>query len=188
MGIIREHWTPRYLIDRATVAIRQKAKPTEPWLTSRSIALLEKFLCSDHLGAEFGSGRSTLWLARRCRHLISVENNPEWHRNVSVRLEAGGIMNVESRLRETGSDYISAIDDVVDESLDFVLIDGKRRLETATRSVSKIVPGGMLILDNADRFLPPTDPEWSRFDFSLSSWDYTPTTNGVWRTDIWVKK
>jgi hypothetical protein len=57
--------------------------PENPWLTKQAVHFLSQTLRADDVGIEFGSGRSTIWFARRLRHLISVENNPLWYAKVS---------------------------------------------------------------------------------------------------------
>jgi hypothetical protein len=46
-------------------------------------------------GAEFGSGRSTLWFAARVAELTSVETNTRWHERVTNQLKECGVSNVE---------------------------------------------------------------------------------------------
>lgn len=87
-------------------------------------------------GWEWGSGRSTLWFARRLAFLTSIESDPVWFEQ--VRGMVSGLSNVELRLvplehpnEETYAfDYpvlpanAAAIEAVPDASLDFVVVDG----------------------------------------------------------------
>jgi hypothetical protein len=47
---------------------------------------LERHLLPSHVGIEWGSGRSTIWLARRVKFLWSIETNSDWHSRVSTQL------------------------------------------------------------------------------------------------------
>lgn len=183
--LFRPHWTPRYVFARALLFLRHKLNPREPWLTVKSIRILEKSLPRGGRGIEFGCGRSTVWLAARCGHLTSIEHDEDWHRQVTSMLAARGTTNVDLRLCATGQEYEAAIDDIAE--LDFGLIDGKRRLATAIKTARRIKPGGILILDNADRFLPERAEEWAPFLEIVCDWRYVPTSNGVWRTDLWFR-
>jgi hypothetical protein len=65
--------------------------------------------------------------------------------------------------------YVAAIDAFPDGFFDLVVVDGRSRAACLDRAVPKIRPGGMLVLDDADRpeyadaiaELPP----WPRRDF-----------------------
>lgn len=181
----KSHWTARYLVSRSIVAARQRLFPRDPWLTTAAIRILGREITPALIGVEFGSGASTLWLSRRCAHLISVEHDPEWHACVTRRLQEAGATNVDLRLRRTGAEYESAIDDV--SVIDFALIDGKRRHICMVKCVSRLRPGGLLILDNADRYLPPGTDEWRAVQAMVEGWPMADTSNGVWKTTIWRK-
>jgi hypothetical protein len=45
--------------------------PDVPWLTRQAVEILEDWLKPGYVGLEWGSGRSTLWFARRVSHLTS---------------------------------------------------------------------------------------------------------------------
>src|ERR1019366_2881355 len=50
-----------------------------PWLTFRTIDFLTNCLRPDMTVFEFGSGGSTIFIARRVRTVVSIEHDPEWH-------------------------------------------------------------------------------------------------------------
>lgn len=183
--LLKPHWTLRYVVGRVGVAIRHKLRPNDPWLTSRAISIINRFLSAEMRGVEFGSGVSTIWLAGRCGHLVSVEHDSKWFDIVSAKLSDAGVDNVDYNLCQTGAEYEAAIDAV--SAIDFALIDGKRRAATALKAIDRIRPGGVLILDNADRHVPTGDPDWQPILKLLEAWEYVPTSNGVWRTDFWFR-
>ena len=128
-GRIVRHWTPRYVCARFRLMRYEHAHPDHPWITSHANRLLASMLRPADVGAEFGSGRSTLWLARHCRHLTSVEHDQEWHRKIAAALRDQGLTNVDyrhhprDRPQESGdlSDYarvaLSFADDSIDSSV-----------------------------------------------------------------------
>jgi hypothetical protein len=54
-------------------------RPELPWLGYRAIRHLEGLLEPDWKVLEFGSGMSTLWFAKRCHTVVSIEDNEQWY-------------------------------------------------------------------------------------------------------------
>lgn len=200
---------PRYLADRVAVrrAFKRQTEVT-PWITADSLEILEGLLEPDHVGVEFGSGGSTAWFAARVGHLHSVEANPVWHAEVTSRLATESVRNVSYYLASSDEhgygtpaardEYVNFAPDLGSESQDFVFIDGEYRDECAMRALKLVRPGGTIILDNANTYLPndlrspwkvdaPATELWSRFVEATSDWASTWTTNGVWDTAFWTK-
>jgi predicted O-methyltransferase YrrM len=203
------HWTPRYVAARIRLWIGEKLRPNEPWLTHQAICLLDGLLRPKDVGIEFGAGRSTIWISRRVSKLTSVEDNFEWYRHVSRKLQVEALGNVDLLYRPRDvadadgakAKYVCVLDTIQDQSLDFVLIDGIYRNHCAVRSVPKVKLGGLFIIDNVNWFLPgvtyapnsrtmndgPADPIWKDFANLTQNWRRIWTTNGVWDTLILVK-
>lgn len=204
-----KHWTLRYLVDRIRLELYERLHPDHPWLTKSANAILGNRLQLRHIGLEFGSGRSTKWFARRVQSLTSIEHDPVWFQKVSEMLATDRIANVVYRLKEVDrseqeaaeTGYVRTLDDVAAESLDFVLVDGVYRAACANGAIDKLRPGGMLILDNANWYLPcqsrapnsrrlaqgPVSQEWARFEEGVSTWRRDWTTSGVTDTAIFYK-
>ena len=203
------HWTPRYVRARTLQALYQRTHPDAPWLTPDAIDLLGSMLRPSDVGAEFGSGRSTLWLARRCAHLASVEHDKAWHSKVAQTLARAGITNVDYRCHppdkpdaEGGeSAYAGAAQLLSDESIDFALVDGVYRDHVTMFLLPKIKVGGILIIDNVNRYLPslttspaslrppatPPTATWEQVAAALDDWRRIWTSSGVWDTAIFLK-
>ncbi|NPV84646.1 MAG: hypothetical protein HPY45_01380 [Anaerolineae bacterium] len=203
------HWTPGYLINRFVEKRYRRMHPQEPWLTPAANQFLSGYLRKGDVGLEFGSGASTLWFARRVAHLTSVEHDPNWYERVKAGLEAQGIGNVTYLYFEVPNcvpegvlpDYPQVVDQFDPDSLDFVVVDGKLRDMCATKSLPKIRPGGILILDNADVYLPSdlktpnarrkeqgtASPLWNDFMTAVADWRNYWTCNGVSATAIFFK-
>lgn len=193
------HWTPRYIYNRTRLIIDEKLHPEWPWLTKNSILLLEQLLEKDDSGLEFGSGRSTIWFAKRVKELVSVEHDEKWFKWVSRRLQEEKINNVRYYLKSE-SDYLDIFKEIEDNSLDFVLIDGLRREEAAILSLDKIREGGLLIVDNINWFIPSNshspsskrgdnfeNDNWKLFWNKIKDWRKIWTSNGVTDTLIAFK-
>ena len=61
-------------------------RPAVPWLGYRAALRIRSLLNPDCTVLEFASGMSTLWFARRCRRVVSIEIDPAWHAEVVRRL------------------------------------------------------------------------------------------------------
>ena len=202
------HWTPAYLSNRLRERLYRRLHPDLPWLSPQAIQILEQQLLSTDVGLEFGSGRSTLWLARRVSFLTSVEHNPEWHRRVKNMAIRASADNLECLLVPKEADeplrspaYANVAERFVDGSLDFILIDGIYRDFCANAAISKLRAGGMLILDDAHRYVPsesispfalnldqePASLGWKHFLVGVGAWRCQWTSNGVSDTAIYFK-
>ncbi|MDQ7908205.1 class I SAM-dependent methyltransferase [Phytohabitans sp. ZYX-F-186] len=203
------HWTPRYVVDRTRDLLYTRRNPQAPWLTPQATQILTTMLRPGDRGMEFGSGRSTLWLAARTTHLTSVDDDARWYGKVADELRARRVGNVDhvfaardvAAERGERSEYARTVLRFADASLDFVLVDGAYRDACALLSLAKLRPGGLLIVDNVGRFLPsasrspearacprgPATPLWSVVAERIAPWRHIWTTNGVWDSAIYVK-
>ncbi len=159
------HWTPRYLRHRLAALRWQRRHPDAPSLTRDATALLVHLLRADDRGIEWGSGNSTRWLARRTSSLISLETNPPYYHRVAEALAREGLPNVDYRLIQFRDDpdeavmhaspWVRVVDTIADQSLDYALIDSSPRGCLCAAIAPKLKPGGLLILDNAEWYVPP---------------------------------
>jgi hypothetical protein len=203
------HLTPRYVYNRTRQMIYEHRHADDPWLTPAAISLLGSLLRPDDRGAEFGSGRSTVWFAARVAALTSVEHDERWYETVSARIKARGLGNVDYILapgdqppdRGGDSAYARTALAFPDASIDFALIDGRYRDYSAKFILPKIKSCGMLIIDNVNCYLPcqskapnsrtatlgPKTPVWAEVAAELAVWRPIWTSSGVWDTAIFIK-
>lgn len=178
---------------RAYSRLYQRLHPNDPWLSPKAIRFIDRALVADGLGLEWGSGRSTTWLARRVARLISVEHDPEWFHFVERRVE--GLPNVDLRFvpldhptAQTGErrydptpGYVRVAEELADESVDFVLVDGPYRQPCVAAALPKLRPGGLLAIDNTD-WLPIA--EWG----VPAAWPMRhQSRNLITQTTVWEK-
>lgn len=203
------HWTPRYIKNRMATLYYEKTCPEQPWLTRAANEVLCSCLRRSDIGLEFGSGRSTLWFAKRVAKLTSVEHDEVWAVKVQDMLSKAGIRNVDYRYlprdAEAGepgdAKYVRVIEDFEDNSLDFCLVDGIYREFCALRVVEKIRPGGLLIIDNVNWYLSsdsyspnsrsladgPQGPIWQEVETLISGWRRIWTSSGVTDTALFLR-
>ncbi len=197
--MLKSHWTPRYVVNRLMLSRYQRAHPEAPWLTRTMIDFLSGYLRSTDVLVEFGSGRSTMWFARRTEHVISAEHNEQWHAHVTKELAAKGLKNVTYlRVERTPESYIAPVDAALaahspDGKADVILVDGINRDHAAMWALAHIRPGGLILVDNVNRHLPhpthapaslradspPDGPLWQKFSDATASWRRTWTSDGV---------
>ena len=159
------HWTPAYLTRRIRSKLRERFHPEEPSFTPQAVALLEGLLRPGDIGVEWGSGNSTRWFARRTRHLTSFESAEPYYNEVKASLHAAGLSNVDQRLVALDADddeqaihrtpWMTAARAFPDASLDYALVDTYPRGCLCATAVAKLRPGGLLIVDNANWWMPP---------------------------------
>jgi predicted O-methyltransferase YrrM len=140
-----------------------------------------------------------------------VEHDLRWYERVANSLKRQNITNVEYILHEDSGEtddgsekdaaYVMMAHNFARSSLDCVLVDGIHRSACALAILEKIKPGGLLIVDNANWFLPshsispnsrnvtqgPASPCWENFSREVDTWRTIWTSNGVWDTAIWIK-
>jgi hypothetical protein len=123
-----------------------------PWLGFRGVRALDSLLKQDFSVLEFGSGMSSLFFARRCRSLVSIETDRVWYDDMKRRFTTKGVTNVDYRYRDPDAAELTDLGDLEDGSLDLVLVDSTRRAETLRAALPKVRPGGHVYLDNSDAF------------------------------------
>lgn len=138
-----------------------------PWWTLESTSLVDEYLAGRPNARvfEWGSGASTLWLARRAAEVISVEYDRDFAQlmaerippHVTLRLHPG-IASPEPRVRSRHighrhtdyTHYVQAIDQTPGE-FDLIVIDGRARSDCLNLALRRLKPGGMIVFDNSSR-------------------------------------
>ena len=118
-------------------------RPEIPWLGFRAIKRLNELIRPDWKVLEFGSGMSTLWLAKRCARLISIETDPVWHQKVGRTVS--DLANVDYRLVSIDECHL-----VDEDSFNLVIVDGQRRDAVMQTALRTVVNDGYVYLDNSD--------------------------------------
>lgn len=186
----------------ALVDARMRLDPQYPWLAWGAVSWLARTLRPEHRCFEWGAGRSTLFLARRCGRVVSVEHDPKWAKRLGPRLVE--LDNVDFRFvpardtrhpertmahrdlkdRPEDADYGAYVGQILDfpaRSFDLVLIDGRSRLACARTALDRIESGGWLVLDNSERVRSRPILEL------LRDWERRDYANGLWMTSVFSK-
>lgn len=138
-----------------------------PWWTFAAMDQVDEFLGTKASPRvfEWGSGASTVWLARRSHSVLSMEHDGEWASRMSAHLPSNATIRtvaaVEGRNPAVGSRksgfeckdfsaYVSAIEEE-EGSFDLIVIDGRAREACLAKAVGQLAPGGLIVFDNVDR-------------------------------------
>jgi len=192
-----------YIFDKLVLNVSTRRNPEAPWLTSQMVEILGSWLQPTDRGLEWGAGRSTIWFAKRLAHLTSVESDAGWHAQVKEMIERNHIANVTLHNQSSEPGYVEVVDEIPSNSLNFVLVDGAfARDQCAWRAIPLLKSGGILVIDNIERYLPSTShspsarragesrwdsASWDAFAAEVANWRHIWTSNGVSDTALWVK-
>jgi len=157
---------PQYISRCITHNVFNRKTPLDleiPWFSYAAIDFLEDFLKPDMTVCEYGSGGSTFFFARRTRSVISIEDNPVWHRLVSDRLARHSVRNVQLELRPfdfknpTGFENSGYLNAIPNDRFDVIVVDGSEEW-TQVRPIcfekaeGRIKPGGIIVVDDSWRY------------------------------------
>ena len=139
-----------------------------PWWTFKASDEVQRFLRQrpDARVFEWGSGASTVWLAKRAASVVSVEHDASWAEAVRpwlpdnatllvVRPDTlGGSGGVPSGKRGFEgldfTDYVAAINRA-EGPFDLIVVDGRAREACLARALPHLSPEGIVVFDNAAR-------------------------------------
>ena len=126
-----------------------------PWLPYRVLERLEAALASCEAGGrvfEFGGGGSTLWFADHGADVVTVEHDRDWVEHLATALvDEARCQLIHRDSSNDYAEYVATIAEWPDAHFDVVVVDGRERVRCLRESISKVRPGGLLILDDAER-------------------------------------
>ena len=188
-----------------------------PWLVFDAIDFLSSLELDGKHVFEYGSGGSTLfWLAKGAR-CVSIEHDRSWYTRLKALLP--NTPRLDYRLSEPEADrsnpvtnrapsdpesyatddrmlrelnfrkYASQIDEFEDGFFDAILVDGRARPSCIKHSARKVKPGGILILDNADRpyYTERTQPYLRDF-ICTKYFGVTPCVLSITQTNVYTRE
>ena len=151
-----------------------------PWLTPASIAYLEPKLSKQTTVLEFGMGGSTIFFARRCQSVVSVDDKLVWVDKVTAKLKDDALTNVQLQHCRRERSMIRFIKKLSAERrrFDVILVDTGAKCDAGKicEAVEPLlVPQGLLVIDNyyghhASFVSFLVKPGWECLDFNDPHW------------------
>lgn len=181
----------------------------KPRMSLEAVAEMDRLIKGGSVGLEWGSGTSTVWLAKKSSALWSVESDNTWFVRVNQWLAHEDIMDAQAKVRFFPPDkdcnstepcfykgvsdrarcyrsYVNFADVLTDGSLDYVIVDGRARVGCLFIAMTKLKPGGLLVLDNSERV-----DRYGLAINALKSWPEFRTegyVDGIFcRTSFWTR-
>ena len=169
---------PQCLMNYVLIKIMRR-RPSKLWWPVNVIPQFEQLLDHSKSVLEFGSGSSTIWLARRSGHVFSFEDNEAWYEITKNVIERNRINNI-TLINAVGKDYFFPTS-LVNEQFDLAIIDGSYRWKCAEFALPRIGKGGVVYLDNSDAdkdrrfYRDPTDHHLAQSILT----EFASTSSGV---------
>jgi len=138
-----------------------------PWITPDSITWLDRNLTNQMDAVEYGCGGSTIFLARRCRSVITLDNNSKWMEQVREALVKKGIQNVSLHTVNSLKDCHA----IVDKHVDVAFIDccGIPRSDLAEYMQTR---ADIVVIDNySESYAADTDRFYDRRTWMVQRYD-----------------
>lgn len=169
---------------------RTALKNGEPWITPDALRHLKSIVKPDWKVFEWGSGGSTAFWARNCAFVISIEHNLEWIERTLKLLHRLNVPQYKIQLQwhpgknDKFKSYAAAIQPY--HNLDLVFVDGEAssRGHCLNYALSRVRPGGYLLLDNSNWLKRDLGSQWRRTDYIEKGlrWVGQPGTFDWWTT------
>lgn len=148
-----------------------------PWWSYATSELVGRRLPARANVFEWGSGGSTVWFIDRGAAVASIEHDERWYERVRGAVAAPSTIRLITPT-PTGSiscpyapgffdDYVQAIQEWPDESLDLVSVDGAARLDCVVAAKPKVRVGGLILVDDF------RDPRPAKLGEILAGWECT---------------
>lgn len=148
------------------------------------VEFLRKHLRMCDTVLEWGSGGSTLEIAKHVKQLYSIEHDQKWYDKVSKLLPDNASMFHVQRNKEEASGHDGTFDDYKDYILyprffvtypfgvqklpstvnyDVIFIDGRARVECAKEAIKILKPGGIILIHD---YRNPTK-QYRRYEYEV---------------------
>lgn len=138
----------------------------QPWIVPEAIYWLKQNMGKEWQVFEFGCGWSTIWYAKHCYKIVSIEDNQNWYDIVKQRILKQKVQNCDLRMVKL-DDFITGITSFPDAYFDLVIVDSSEviktlRIDAVKAAMLKVKPGGYILLDDSDRPQYESVPKYLR--------------------------
>jgi hypothetical protein len=160
----------------------------QPWYTHAALNEIQSWKLRDMIVLEWGGGDSSLWWAKRCRKVFTIEESAEWCNWISAQAVNKGIANLSVLHRPSSlhSNEYTKIPDGCEPNI--VIVDGANRIECLAKTL--MLPRPLtIIFDNWRKGNPSF---WHQAEAMMSSYlGVSHAQHDVyvghqpWQTAIW---
>ena len=168
-GAPRASWRFWFASQFAIYDAARLAELDVPWWSLPAIARVEAWIRARNGQVrvfEYGSGASTVWLARRCTHVTTVEHDAAFAREIAPVLARDNVtlhlveprrpvsqpLVASARHGYEDCDFSAYVDSIAGERrYDLIVIDGRARVACLERATHFLADGGLIVFDNSGR-------------------------------------
>lgn len=152
-----------------------------PWFTYPAYEFINQFNFSEKSVFEWGSGNSSIYFAKRCQLIISIEHDLLWFEKQSKKM-----LPNQQLFHFTDEKYYQSILDF-NQQFDIIIVDGILREQCLEIVLNKLKNGGMVILDNADRYPEACKKYRDNGFIQIDFHGLGPVNEYAWTTSILFK-
>jgi hypothetical protein len=152
-----------------------------PWYTYPAIEYLRQFDFSACAVFEYGAGNSTRFWAARAGRVCAVENDLQWHGELSAQLPSVRLYHCADR-----DEYVNCIAREGGR-FDIIVIDGRWRRRCALQAPDYLRAGGIIVLDNGDRHPDAAQALRAAGMLQVDFSGFGPINAYTWTTSIFVR-
>jgi hypothetical protein len=160
-------------------AIDKDGQPI-PWITYPAIEYLNQINLQDKRILEWGSGNSSQYFATRCNEIYSIEHNKEWFDSLQKNL-----LQNQKLFLSTLENY-ATFPSSLGLKFDIIIIDGMLRKECVDASFDLIEQGGMILLDNSERYPDMCETIRNKSYFQIDFHGFGPINEYTSVTSIFI--
>lgn len=151
--ILYSYRTGHFLSSLQMKAVSKRGEPL-PWYTYSSIDFLKYRNYDNKIVLEFGGGQSTLWWAKKAKHVVTLEGDYDWYEKIKNEMPANVDLNYVSMESVTVS--VARVRDILSSmqhsKYDVIIIDGLYRFEMIEVARDLVADDGVIICDNAEGY------------------------------------
>lgn len=171
---------------------RSALKNGEPWIVPESLGHLKTILRPDWKIFEWGAGGSTIFWARNCQLVVSIEHNIEWIQRVHKMIhdQEAPKHKIILQYQPGADDHFAAYARAITpyQQFDLIYIDGEAssRGHCLNFALPHVKSGGYLLLDNSDWLKRDLGDQWERTDYVAKDlkWVGQPGTFNWWTSIV----
>jgi hypothetical protein len=154
-----------------------------PWYTYPAIEYVKQLDLRERVVFEYGAGYSSLFYAKRCKRITSVEDNLEWHRVIKLKAPP----NCDILCLDTPEEYVHAIDNYPG-LFDIIIIDGSHRELCCEAALERVKDTGFIILDNSDMLPDCVRVLGKRQFIQVDMVGFGPENGYLWATSFFLAR